>query len=171
VIRRAAMALCLFGTVGVAGAQAQDCRAISDEKERLTCYDSAAKTELTPTPTPPAEFVAPATAPYRAAWADRLQKSFLKQGRDMTVLALETKQPSDANMSPKETKLPRLAFFGCFGRPLVYRLMTEAPIMANAKKIGFRMIDLFDKCGDGHWFYDLSGPNLPKCDVHNRLCL
>lgn len=39
----------------------------------------------------------------------------------------------------------------------------------NAAAAGFKGVEFMSK-GSGSWFYDVSGPQLPQCDVFKRLC-
>jgi hypothetical protein len=67
---------------------------------------------------------------------------------------------------------PALRFFGHFAPSFIHRALTDGAVLERARSLGFKTVDFFDRGPDGNFVFELSktGP-LPKCEVHNRLCL
>jgi len=104
----------------------------------------------------------------RAGLAISFQRTYLSNGFDMSVMAQE--KPIAAGGDAFK-QWPRLVFFGWQGQSLVYTAVTDGNVLAQAKAAGFKGVEFFDKGRNGRWFFDVSGPDLPRCDVMKRLCL
>ena len=44
-------------------------------------------------------------------------------------------------------------------------------VLKDAQAVGFRSVMFYSSAGNGGWWFDISGPTLPNCDVNKRLCL
>ncbi len=130
-------------------------------KERLACYDAAAKGSEA--------LSLPRSIEGRAAYAGTLQRFLLSRGLDFQVMAPETPNPKDK--AEKSRRYPQLIVFGPFNNPFVYKLITETEILKDAKAVGFNMVQFYSKYGGGGWWWDISGIALPQCDINKRLCI
>lgn len=158
-IRSALAAYAIAAGVVEAVAQPSMCAAIRADVDRLACYDQATKTKQ--------EAPAGATLAARAYYGDALRKTFLSSGMDFDVYWPETRP---AGTVDQFNQYPRLIIFGHINNPLIYQLITDGQVLTGAKSAGFKMVQFFSKSGSGGWWYDLSGPEIPKCDVNKRLC-
>lgn len=142
------------------------CRAIKDDKARLTCFDTAAWPS--PAPVKAAE-PAPSSAQSRMEYAAQIERSFLKDGQDMSVMSLEGPDKTGAFSRDKKA-YPMLILFAYFGKPFVYKVISETPFLDTAQKLGYRNVDFFSR-NDGHWYFEIpaSGP-VPQCDRNRGLC-
>jgi hypothetical protein len=161
------------------------CRTITDDKERLACYDKteqekAASTEQKAVPVEQmsrarrtlAEKMSSAqqALPKDARWAyaNQLEKWFLSEGISMDVSAQD--KPYSVDSPINKYPFPHLVFFGYLSKAMVFQIAGEGQALKNAAALGFKGVHFFDKGNNGHWFYDVSkGP--PRCDVKYRLCL
>jgi hypothetical protein len=139
-----------------AHAVAADCNSITDDKERLACYDAAAGKKPVGWPN---------SAGGRAAYAAHLQRFLLSRGLDFQAGAYE--RPA----KPNRNTYPELLVFAPLDNALVYKLITETNVLGNAKTVGFNLVDFQDSLSGGHWWWDISGTALPQCDRAKRLCL
>lgn len=159
----ALIGLILFGATMPAIAQGyEDCRSIADGEARLACYDAAAKPKEAPAAPPVV-----ASAITRRGYTQQIERIFLGAGVDISVFPMET---AGDRRNEQFTKYPRLILFGYINKPFVYKAITEWKLLENAKQVGFRAIEFADKGPDGRWFFDISGAQLPNCDVNKRLC-
>ena len=154
-------AVLAFTTLFDTTADAADCAGIVADKERLACYDAAAKGSEALSPQRSME--------GRAAYAGTLQRFLLSRGLDFQVMAPET--PNSKDKAEKLRRYPQLIVFGPLNNPFVYKLITETEILKDAKAVGFNMVQFYSKYGGGGWWWDISGIALPQCDINKRLCI
>jgi hypothetical protein len=167
------------GTPKVASDHPANCKAIEDAKARLACFDKAAqqpqqsqKKAEAPrqSQSQPQQKQVVGTAAERETYRADLRRTFLASGLDIDVLVDEKARPN--GVERVKWKYPRLMFFGYLNAPAVYQLITNGKVLENAKEKGFLTIDFFSKSSDeGHWYYDLSGQTIPRCDINHRLCI
>lgn len=145
----------------------QDCRSIKDEKARLACFDMAVAPAQPTAPKAPEPF---GTSPQaRLQYANQIERAFLKDGQNMSVMSLDAPEKSGAFSRDKKA-YPMLILFAYFGKPFVYKAISETELLDTAQKLGYRTVDFFSR-SDGHWFFDIpaSGP-APSCDRNRGLC-
>jgi hypothetical protein len=64
---------------------------------------------------------------------------------------------------------PKLIVWSFLTKDTVLKLVSEAEILDNARKAGFRMVQFTDKTDqDTHWFFDLTKPGMTLVDVKVR---
>lgn len=156
----ALFALCLTAQEGAA-ADAEHCRSLTDDKARLACFDATASAAK-----PVAVQASPAN---RVDYALQIERSFLKAGQNMSVMAPEAPDKASA-VAESPLDYPQLILFAYFDRPFVYKTVAETEILATARALGFKTVDFFSR-NAGHWIFDVSGKGpLPRCDRVKRLC-
>jgi hypothetical protein len=89
----------------------------------------------------------------------------------MSIFAAERPDPRMTEDPLAQYPHPRLIFFGFLNQPFVYKAITEMGVLATAKALGFNGVEFTDRGDEGRWFFDISGQQIPKCDVHKRLCV
>ena len=107
-----------------------------------------------------------ASAP-RAIYGEQLRRFLLANGVSVQVMWPE--RPGAA-LDPYQKAFPRLILFGRLTDSLAFQILTEGDVLANAKAAGFAMVEIAIP-GRGSRWYDLTGADLPTCDIHKRLCL
>lgn len=159
-----ACAFLILYTLPAAAQSIEKCREIKADKARLACFDAA--TAPVAVPAPPS--LAQASAQQRSAYANSLEKVFLKTGVDATVMSTEKKDGPAAPGSAKE--YPRIIIWAYMGKPFVYQMISQTEVLKTAQSLGFKVVDFWDKGAGGHWFYDVSGTEVPRCDTNRGLC-
>ncbi len=89
---------------------------------------------------------------YRA----RLERAFLEKGISADVFVEATGDKKAGG------QWPRLIIFTYLSKAAVYKLITDAKVLDEAKAAGFKMVRFTDKGNDGQWFFDLTKPG--SCD-------
>jgi hypothetical protein len=120
-------------------------------------------------PTPQGIIIASPDA--RAAYARRLDQAFVANGLDVSVTSQEAAWARTEDWL--YAKWPRLMFWGYFSRPFIYQLLSEAKnVLPVARTAGFAAVQ-FDRkhMPENKWIFDLTGPELPICDITNEICL
>ena len=138
--------------------------ATAPDKERLACYDVAAKPQ-----TPVA--IIEKTQAARAQYADAIRRMFLSNGISMDVFWPEQYDKKSLDNPAFRHLYPRLYIFGYLNNAFVYQATTTGKVLENAKAVGFKGVEFYSKGSDGMWLFDVSGASLPRCDVGKRLCL
>lgn len=145
---------------------AEKCKELATSADRLACLQAVPLGTRGGWQGP----VQPSPRFYRAQAAQAMQNAFLKEGADVSVTASEALNEVDFQMGRQRSELPQLVIFAAFGKPFVYKMITEGRVLEKARELGFRGVDFHSKY-DGHWYYPVSATgDLPRCDRMNRLC-
>ena len=161
-----AASLLIFCATEHALAQSANCAAVTDDKERLACYDDAAQKHATPQR---AEL--PSTPDGRAQFADNIRRSLLSRGADASAWVYETKRKDAVGIDPLN-RFPLLIVFAPLNNSSVFQLAgQQGKILEIAHRLGFKGVQFNNKFGGGSWWFDLSGKLLPQCDISKRVCL
>ncbi len=156
---------CFLSIPMVAHAQKSPCAAITDDKERLACFDKGASVEQNAEPIEK-------TPNSRLAYARELRRWFLSNGVSMSVFTFEKNDKRLDGASTKHRELyPRLVFFGNLSDSLVFQISGKGEVLKNAAALGFAGVQFNSLGAGGIWLYDVSGATLPPCDVTGRVCL
>jgi len=140
---------------------APDCAAISNDADRLACYDKRGTIPAAPT----------RSLMERIDYARELESRFLGNGADMVVSAQEMQSQSNPTREPPKL-FPRLTIAGRLDRAAVHQMVTAGKILESAQEFGFNSVAFLAKGRGGRWVFDLSRQGqLPACDIARGLCV
>lgn len=153
--------LVLIALADIARAQTDRCSAITDPAWRKACEAGSYDPTISRTAGTPAG---------RADYAASLRRTFLAQGFEMDVAAIEGRPKNRQKDRAPVDKYPQLHLFGLLTNPIVFQAITSGRVLQSAKDLGFQSVEFYSNTGQGGWWFDLSGATLPDCDVAKRVC-
>ena len=135
----------------------EQCAAMPETARRMECYDAVARR------------FRPQAADERRGYASGLQRILAYRGVDFEVYALE-RELSQWRSVDDLKKYPRIIFVGPVDRSLVHDAIADWKIFASARDMGFASVEFTDRDRRVRWLFDLSGEQLPQCDISNSIC-
>jgi hypothetical protein len=136
----------------------EPCAAIAETAQRMACYDAVARR------------FRPQAADERRGFASGLQRILADRDVDLEIYALE-REPRQWQSADDFKKYPRIVFIGPIDRPLVRRAITDWQILLRARDMGFASVEFADREREVRWLFDVSGEQLPSCDISSSICL